>query len=305
MTTPPLDLEAYLQRVGLPAAVEPTPEGLARVHAAQLLAIPFENLDIHLGRGIRLDAESVHGKLLGRRGGYCFECNRLLRDALVAMGFHAWLALGRVVLHPAADAAGAPLRARTHAVVLASFAAGDTEGAGDRDCWLADAGFGGPNPRTPIRLGPADSAGPAGPAGAPAPPAARWDAAADAAHGWRIRDHHAEPQPLDLYTVEPAAAHPADLALGNHWTSTHPESSFTRRPIIVRHVAGGRVSLDGDRLVDRTGARPIERTIDSAAELEQVIREVMEIDPAAGPVDYERLLAVGRAASAAGPHPGA
>lgn len=285
MSTPRLDLEAYLQRVGLPAAVPPTPEGLARVHAAQLTAIPFENLDIQLGRGIDLDPASVHGKLLGRRGGYCFECNLLLRDALVAMGFDAELAVGRVVLHPAADAEAAPVRARTHAVVLVEF--------GDGARRLADAGFGGPNPREPVRLGPADA------------PAARWEAAADPVHGWRIRDRHARPKPLDLYTVEPAAAHPADLALGNHWTSTHPDSSFTRRPIIVRHRPTGRISLDGDRLVDRTGSEPVERTITTAADLEAVIREVMEIDLDAGPADFQRLLDAGRAASATGPHPGA
>ncbi|MHC4810601.1 MAG: arylamine N-acetyltransferase, partial [Planctomycetota bacterium] len=110
---------------------------------------------------------------------------------------------------------------------------------------------------------------------------------------------------LDLYTVEPAAAHPADLALGNHWTSTHPESSFTRRPIIVRHRPTGRISLDGDRLVDRTGSEPVERTITTSADLEAVIREVMGIHLDAGPGDFERLLDAGRAASATGPHPGA
>ena len=43
---------------------------LLRAHMAR---IPFENLDVLLGRGVRIDLDSVHAKLVdARRGGYCF-----------------------------------------------------------------------------------------------------------------------------------------------------------------------------------------------------------------------------------------
>ncbi|HEY6785968.1 MAG TPA: arylamine N-acetyltransferase, partial [Trebonia sp.] len=74
-----LDLDAYLDRLGL--AGEPLPvtgETLGRLCQAHLAAIPFENLDILLGRGIRVDLESIQAKLVGaRRGGYCFEQGQL------------------------------------------------------------------------------------------------------------------------------------------------------------------------------------------------------------------------------------
>jgi N-hydroxyarylamine O-acetyltransferase len=41
-----------------------------------------------LGRPIRLDLGSLQAKLVfGRRGGYCFEQNRLFAAALEALGF--------------------------------------------------------------------------------------------------------------------------------------------------------------------------------------------------------------------------
>ena len=60
----PFDLQAYLARVGLAQAPEATADGLARLHRAHSLAIPFENLDVILGRGIAIDSDSVFAKLV-------------------------------------------------------------------------------------------------------------------------------------------------------------------------------------------------------------------------------------------------
>ena len=50
-----LDLGAYLRRIGYGGAGEPTPSALQALHLAHATHIPFENLDILLGRSIRLD----------------------------------------------------------------------------------------------------------------------------------------------------------------------------------------------------------------------------------------------------------
>jgi hypothetical protein len=66
-----LDLDAYLERIGYDGPVEPTLEVLDAIHLAHATTIPFENLDILLGRPIRLDLASLQAKLVGeRRGGY-------------------------------------------------------------------------------------------------------------------------------------------------------------------------------------------------------------------------------------------
>ncbi len=81
-------LSAYLKRVGINAPRRPTLHALRRVHRAHIAAMPYENLDIQLGRPIRLDVDSLFAKLVeGGRGGYCYEHNGTLAHALEAMGF--------------------------------------------------------------------------------------------------------------------------------------------------------------------------------------------------------------------------
>src|SRR4029450_8706400 len=82
-----LDLDSYLERIGYEGPVEPTLEVLDALQLAHSTTIPFENLDILLGRPIRLDLTSLQGKLVrDRRGGDCFEHNTLFAAALEGVG---------------------------------------------------------------------------------------------------------------------------------------------------------------------------------------------------------------------------
>lgn len=70
---------------------------LRAVHRAHLRAIPYENLDIHLGRALTLDENAIFDKLVNRqRGGWCYEMNGLFAWALRQMGFDVRL-LGSAV----------------------------------------------------------------------------------------------------------------------------------------------------------------------------------------------------------------
>src|SRR5438128_731312 len=67
---PELDLSRYLERVGLRSAPPATADGLAAIHEAHATHIPFENIDVLLGRKIRLDVPGLQAKLVdARRGG--------------------------------------------------------------------------------------------------------------------------------------------------------------------------------------------------------------------------------------------
>ena len=124
-----MDFAHYFNRIGLswPRAV--TPDTLAALQFAQRASIPFENIDVLLGRGISTEPAAIFTKLVTqRRGGYCFEQNQLLAGALTALGVPHQLVLARVWL-------GAnEMPAHTHLAVVAEL-------AGQR--WLLDAGFGG------------------------------------------------------------------------------------------------------------------------------------------------------------------
>src|SRR5258707_10267816 len=69
-----INLGSYFARIGYAGQSEPSLEVLRALCALHPIAIPFENLDVIRGLGVRLDLPSVEQKLVGdRRGGYCFE----------------------------------------------------------------------------------------------------------------------------------------------------------------------------------------------------------------------------------------
>ena len=91
-------MHEYLERIGvggLPLAADfASLELLQRNH---LLAVPFENLDIHWKRPIVLDTNSFYSKIVeNRRGGFCYELNGLFNELLLDLSFRTRLISGRV-----------------------------------------------------------------------------------------------------------------------------------------------------------------------------------------------------------------
>ena len=62
-----MNVDAYLERIGYEGSRSPTFETLAAVHRAHMLSVPFENLDIHLGRRLVLDRDANFEKIVVRR----------------------------------------------------------------------------------------------------------------------------------------------------------------------------------------------------------------------------------------------
>src|SRR5262245_60341041 len=84
------DLDAYLSRIGWTGSLEPTLKTLTGLTRAHITRIPFENVDVLLGRGIRIDLDSIARKMVvDGRGGYCFEHGTLFHAAVERIGFQA------------------------------------------------------------------------------------------------------------------------------------------------------------------------------------------------------------------------
>ena len=97
MDAPAFDLETYLNRIRFNGAADVSPDTLERLHHTHFQAIPFENFDVLLGRGIDLSPSALFNKMISnRRGGYCFELNGLFLQALLALGFKDRALLARV-----------------------------------------------------------------------------------------------------------------------------------------------------------------------------------------------------------------
>lgn len=93
-----MDRSAYLARIGYEGALTPAIETLRGLHRAHVMTVPFENLDIHLGRPISLNPADLFRKIVvDRRGGYCFELNGLFTLLLEDVGFAVTRLAARVL----------------------------------------------------------------------------------------------------------------------------------------------------------------------------------------------------------------
>jgi len=240
------DLDAYLARIKLPARPTLDASGLAAVQRAHRLHIPFENLDIRLGRGIRIDSESVFAKLVtARRGGYCFEQNRLFWDALAEIGFAARPLLARTLL----DATGTP--GLTHMLLLVTI---------DGQDWIADAGFGGSYaPPMPLVAG----------AEATAPDGALFRLIEDE-RGWVLvrngprgaTDGRGGSGPVDQYRFLLTEVAQADLDMSNHWTATAPGTRFVDMSIVSIALPTGYAAINDRRYGRHAGGEDLMAEID-------------------------------------------
>src|SRR5438093_5316594 len=86
-----------MRRIEYAGSLAPSRQTLDALHLAHATHIPFENLDVLLGRPIRLDLDGLQAKLVrGRRGGYCFEQNLLFAAVLERLGFRVTRLAARV-----------------------------------------------------------------------------------------------------------------------------------------------------------------------------------------------------------------
>lgn len=246
MTNPAdFDLDAYLARIGLKQAPDADWGGMDFLQRQHRLTIPFENLDIALGRGISLDPDHVFAKLVHhRRGGYCFEQNQLFLRALQAIGFDARPILARVWLRTEG------LPPRTHTANLVEVG-GQT--------WLADAGFGGGySPPMPLSDG----------AETPGPDGALFRMRLDADHGWTLERLAPDADRAGgwerQYSFTTDRVFPADLEMSNHWTATRPDTRFTSQTIVSLVLPSGFASLVDRRYVRHTAKEQVESEIESA-----------------------------------------
>jgi N-hydroxyarylamine O-acetyltransferase len=261
-------LQNYLERIGYRGPLAPDFKTLAALQAAQVKAIAFEALDPLLGRPVHIDLPSVQTKLVdGRRGGYCFEQNLLLKTALEAIGFQVTGLTGRVRWRFAPDD---PLGPRTHMLLKIDLPDGTH---------IADAGFGSCLLDAPLKLE----------AGIEQPTAmgtfrlsetdGMYALSAKQPAGWRT---------MYVFDLQPQIL--SDYILGSWYTSTHPSIPFTSMAVMERLADDRRYRLVNRRLVTekRDGELLSERMIETSAELAHIIDEVFGVTL---PVPAEELWA--------------
>jgi N-hydroxyarylamine O-acetyltransferase len=243
-----MDVDAYLARIGYTGVREPSAQVLGELHRAHMLAVPFENLDIHLGVENVLDPEHVFDKIvIRRRGGWCYELNGMFALLLEALGFDVTRYSAAVVLSdpPSPDFAHLTLRVEL-----------------DRP-WLADVGFGASFTR-PLRLDDDADQERDGKRYRLAP----------TADGRMVLHEDDAPQ----YAFELAARRMEEFAGMCRVQQTEPGSHFLEAPMCTRATEDGRETLSGMRLITTTPAGRTERELSGDDEQRAVLRDVFGVD---------------------------
>jgi N-hydroxyarylamine O-acetyltransferase len=220
---------AYLERMAVtpPAAIDA--QTLRLLHRAHLLAVPFENLSIHLSEPIALDEAGLADKIVRRRrGGFCYELNGLFALLLEAAGAKVSRVSARVY-----GEHGLSVPFDHLALVVAT-----ADGSGP---WLADVGFGSHSVYPLLLQDRAEQRDPAG-----------MFRLADAPDGDIDVLKDGTPQ----YRLERRARSLSDFGPTCWWQQTSPQSHFTQSTICSRMTEDGRVSISGRTLIEtRHGAR--------------------------------------------------
>jgi N-hydroxyarylamine O-acetyltransferase len=234
------DVAAYLARIRHAGSRAPTIETLRALHRAHLYAVPFENLDIHLGRPIRLDRAAFFRKIVGeRRGGFCYELNGLFAALLAALGFEVSLLSARV-----AGDGGSFGPEFDHLMVLVT--------AGER--WLVDVGFG-RSFQDPLSLDAPRDEEAEGTLYRVVPAGDAWHVASRSPGG--------EARAELAFTLAPHPLEAFAEMCAHHQTS--PTSPFTRKRVCSLPTAIGRLTLTGRSLVETVGSERRETTIEDSA----------------------------------------
>jgi len=251
-----MNISAYLERIEYRGRLTPDYATLEALHVAHATHIPFENLDILLGRRISIDLAAIEAKLVGaRRGGYCFEQNTLFAAVLRELGFQVTELAARV-----RNRQGRMLP-RTHMCLLVQF---------DSSGWLADVGFGGEGLLMPV------------PMNGETVQQYLWTyRLSREPDGVRVLQSDANGwNDLYAFTLEPQ--HDVDFMMANYYVSTYPESPFVRTLTVQLPRADCRQILRNRELVTDTGSVVERKTLLDDDELLETLSTRFNLDFPAG-----------------------
>lgn len=237
--------DAYFRRIGYDGPVTATRETLFAIHRAHLQAIPYENLDIHLGRALVLDPETNFRKLVHEgRGGWCYEMNGVLGAVLESLGYDVRYLSGTVGRERRGAAAEG-----NHLVLLVTL---------DQP-WIVDVGFG-DGFIEPLPLV----------EGAYHQGFLKYGLVRDGER-WTVLNQPMGGADRFDFTLEPSFLE--NFSGQCRELQTSPESGFVQTTVCQRFVAGGIVTLRGAVLREIRDEGVTETTIDSPAAWARVILE--------------------------------
>jgi arylamine N-acetyltransferase len=224
--------------------------GLMMLQSLHTMNIPFENLDIVVGRSIDLDYDHLFEKLvLKQRGGYCFELNLLFAELLTSLGFSVKPVLGRVWL---SNPKGLP--PRNHLAYLVEL---------DGNTFITDVGFGGLVTRFPLNINDSTALDDKVGMVKVIPFADRqFMIQRQSENGW-----------MNLYSFENIEIGKEDIEIANHYMSTHPNSHLYFHKCVGRNTIDGQIGLFNNKMTTRKGTKIVsKKRVDFGADWLETIK---------------------------------
>ena len=247
-----LDVPSYLARIGYSGPTIPTAETLRAIHHAHLLAVPFENLDIALGRTIVIDEAAIVRKILEqRRGGFCYELNGAFWALLRTLGFDVTLLSARV-----SRAGGGEGPEFDHLTLRVDL----------DQAWLADVGFGESFLEPLLLVAETEQEDPAG-------------TFRLLRVGERLQLEKLDPDGRwkRQYSFAQQPRHLKDFAAMCSYHQTSPESHFTQNRICTLATPDGRITLSGMKMIVTHDGKREEKTLLSEEQRSAVLQQFFGI----------------------------
>ncbi|KAF2103852.1 cysteine proteinase [Rhizodiscina lignyota] len=239
-------IQAYYERIKFPQEQrKPTISGLSPDEALSflkalqkytLVAIPFENLNLHYGRtGISLHPEDLYRKIVGSgvRGGYCMENNFIFGTIMRSLGYNLYNAGARVCdVPPNFNGWG-------HMINIVTI--GDNR-------YAVDVGFGANGQTQPLLLDKSETVH----AGiTPASKRVVWRNIAQNTNPHQrlwVYEHRNDDSSKwqEMYCFTDLEFLPADYDVMNYYTSTSRQTFFTHIVLCSRMIFGGEVGLEDE-----------------------------------------------------------
>ncbi len=248
-------IAGYLRRLGIGDPGQPSVAGLFALHRAHVERIPYEVLDIQLGRWTSVQPHHAVDRILRGRGGYCVQLNTAFSVLLAALGY-------RVSRH----AAGVQASTRMPAVTadIAPHLALSVQLEDQR--WLVDVGLGD---------------------GLYEPLPARPGSYQQGPFSYRLSRSGVEPGGLRLdldprgsltgIDIRLTAARQREFRHWHHYLARSPQSRLVRALTVMHRNAGSVDALTGCLLRHVDGSGRTVRELDDRAEWQDALADVFGI----------------------------
>ncbi len=214
----------------------------------------FNSLSVVLGQELPVDVESLFNKIVKRRrGGYCFEHNKLVLNVLATLNFDVRVLLAKVIYNREVEVA------RTHRVTLLSFAG---------DNYIVDAGFGHLGARFPVKveLGLVQQQG---------------------NEQWRIVQNSKDEycyqvmkngEFFTLYTFDLHKYTESDCVLSHYYSHKHPSAAFVNNLVVCRKFSNEIKSLRNAEYHYIINGVTTTTQVTTITQLHNLLTEVYQLD---------------------------